>query len=140
HWLEWQDRHTRLRAVDQTRFYGFYCLVFEDRATLARLDQLRTNTVQVTQQGHALVESVTLPEGGEEESRDAHADIVDRITGNIRRRPEPGEGAQQRGAQGASSSGSSRSTSRSTGSSSGSSGSSSSGSSRSGRGLSLDDL
>ncbi|HEY8432175.1 MAG TPA: hypothetical protein VIL20_27550, partial [Sandaracinaceae bacterium] len=47
HWLEWQDRHTRLRAVDQTRFYGFYCLVFEDRATLARLSELRTNTVQV---------------------------------------------------------------------------------------------
>ena len=38
HWLEWQDPNTRLRAVDNTRFYGFYCLVFEDKGTLSQLD------------------------------------------------------------------------------------------------------
>lgn len=94
HWLEWQDRTTRLRAVDQTRFYGFYCLVFEDKETLNRLDTLRTNTVQVQGQGaHALVESVIVPEGGEE--GDSNADIADRLTGQIRRRPEqPAQGAQ----------------------------------------------
>ena len=37
HWLEWQDKQTRLRAVDQTDFYGFYCLVFEEKATLDNL-------------------------------------------------------------------------------------------------------
>jgi hypothetical protein len=87
HWLEWQDRTTRLRAVDQTRFYGFYCLVFEDKETLERIDTLRTNTVQVQNRGqHALVESVIVPQGGEES--DNNADIADRISGNIRRRPE----------------------------------------------------
>lgn len=107
HWLEWQDDSTRLRAIDQTRFYGFYCLVFEDKDTLRRLDSLRTNTIDTTaQQGHSLVDSVTLPEGGEVESDDSHADIVDRITGNIRRRPEEAEeGASARGRQGSQRSG-----------------------------------
>lgn len=91
-WLEWQDSNTRLRAIDQTRFYGFYCLVFEDKSTLDRLDQLRTNTVNPGNQGHALVDSVIVPEGEEASSGDSHSDIVDRITGNIRRRPARGEG------------------------------------------------
>ncbi len=108
HWLEWQDPTTRLRAVDQTRFYGFYCLVFEDRATLSRLDQLRNHTIpSQTEQGHALVDSVTLPEGSEENVADGNADIVDRITGHIRRRPARGEGntATSSNGGGASSSG-----------------------------------
>lgn len=107
-WLEWQDRSTRLRAIDQTRFYGFYCLVFEDKGTLGRLESLRSNTIQTQTAGnHALVESVTLPEGAEATSDDGHADIVDRITGNVRRRPEQtstqggGRGAQGTPAQGA---------------------------------------
>jgi hypothetical protein len=44
-WLEWQDESTRLRAIDENRFYGFYCMVFEDKNTVSRLDQLRTNTL-----------------------------------------------------------------------------------------------
>ncbi len=136
HWLEWQDQSTRLRAVDQTRFYGFYCLVFEDRGTLGRLSELRTNTIDTNNQGgHALVESVILPEGGEAETTDSQADSVDRITGNIRRRPEPAQGGQgaqggQRGSQGRGSSGSSGSSSTSERPSQGGSG----------RSLSLDDL
>jgi len=35
-WSEWQDDKTRLRAIDQTDRYGFYCLVFEDKATLGK--------------------------------------------------------------------------------------------------------
>lgn len=142
HWLEWQDQGTRLRAVDQTRFYGFYCLVFEDRGTLGRLAQLRTNTIQTGNQGgHALVESVTLPEGGEATSDDGHADIVDRLTGQVRRRPEAPAGGQgaQRGGSGSSGSGSSGS-SPSPGGSSGSTGSSSGSGSGQGRSLTLDDL
>ena len=87
-WLEWQDANTRLRAIDQTRFYGFYCLVFEDKSTLNRLDTLRANTVEAGNTGgHALVESVMIPDDGET-GGDSNADIADRITGNIRRRPE----------------------------------------------------
>jgi hypothetical protein len=33
-WIEWRDRRTRLRAIDQTNSYGFYCLVFVSRAAL----------------------------------------------------------------------------------------------------------
>ena len=107
HWLEWQDESTRLRAIDQTRFYGFYCLVFEDKGTLSRLDQLRTNTIESGQgDGHALVDSVLLPEDGDTgSSADGNADIADRITGRIRRRqqaPEGSTGDRGRGASGSS--------------------------------------
>jgi len=92
HWLEWQDRSTRLRAIDHTRFYGFYCLVFEDKDTLGRIAQLRTNTQpDPGSQGHALVESVVLPASGEDDAADQNADIVDRLTGNIRRQPDPAQ-------------------------------------------------
>jgi hypothetical protein len=29
HWVEWRDKTTRLRAVDETNHRGFYCLIFE---------------------------------------------------------------------------------------------------------------
>jgi hypothetical protein len=28
-WVEWHDRTTRLRAIDETNHHGFYCLVIE---------------------------------------------------------------------------------------------------------------
>jgi hypothetical protein len=94
-WLEWQDRTTRLRAVDQTRFYGFYCLVFEDKETLDRLATLRTNTIaEPGSQAHALVESITVPNA--EGDNDDHADIADRISGSNRR---PQNAPQQPAAQ-----------------------------------------
>ena len=40
-WVEWQDKKTRLRAVDETDFYGFFSLVFEDKGTAAELASLR---------------------------------------------------------------------------------------------------
>lgn len=83
HWLEWEDRTTRLRAVDETTFYGFYCLVFEDKNTLGNLASLRRHKRRTGDRGHALVDSVT--SGEESASGDDNADIVDRITGNIRR-------------------------------------------------------
>jgi hypothetical protein len=97
HWLEWQDATTRLRAVDQTQFYGFYCLVFEDKSTLARLPELRRNTAAQQDQGHAVVESIVLPEGGDSSSNDSNANIIDRITGNDR--SEPAAAGQQGQAQ-----------------------------------------
>ena len=81
-WLEWQDRTTRARAIDNRTFYGFYCLVFESKETLSQLDTLRTTPPRSRDRRHSLVQAVTA-EG--EDGADAHADIVDRITGNNRR-------------------------------------------------------
>lgn len=122
HWLEWQDATTRLRAIDQTRFYGFYCLVFEDKGTLRRLAELRTNTLDTgAEQGHALVDSVLLEnDQSDPAAEEGNADIADRITGNIRRRrqaPEGSRGARsgRRGSRGASGSSGSSGSSRSSG-------------------------
>jgi hypothetical protein len=87
-WLEWQNAGTRLRAVDNNQFYGFYCLVFESKDTLARLAELRTHQGRDQGDSNALVDSVT---GGDDEEADANQDIVDRITGKIRRRQDAPE-------------------------------------------------
>jgi hypothetical protein len=87
HWLEWQDDGSRLRAVDQTDFYGFYCLVFEQKSTVANLAQLRTNTREVGNKQHAMIEAVTAK--GTTSDADSSPDIADRISGNMRARPEP---------------------------------------------------
>lgn len=88
-WLEWQNDGTRLRAIDENRFYGFYCMVFESKEILNRLDQLRTNTINRREGGHALVDAVTSDDG--EEATAANQDVVDRITGRIRRRTQAEE-------------------------------------------------
>jgi hypothetical protein len=84
-WLEWQDKETRLRAVDETGFYGFYCLVFESKDTLGNLARLRTNDNDKGDKKHALVEAVTTDDTSAADADDS-AHIVDRITGKIRRR------------------------------------------------------
>jgi len=81
HWLEWQDESTRLRAVDQSDFYGFYCLVFEERATVNNLAKLRSNTRQVASKQNSVIDAVTTPV---ERDPDAQPDVVDRITGKSR--------------------------------------------------------
>ena len=86
-WLEWQDATTRLRAIDQTHFYGFFCLVFEEKETVANLATLRRNAPPARDGRHALVDAVTSGEG-ETANPDANPDIVDRITGNIRNRQD----------------------------------------------------
>lgn len=83
-WIEWQDDTTRLRAVDNHTFYGFYCLSFESKAILANLSNLRTNRQRRGRGNHALVDAVTSGESAD--NPDSNADIVDRLTGNIRRR------------------------------------------------------
>ena len=93
-WLEWQDNESRARAIDNRTFYGFYCLVFESKETLANLDTLRTNPSRRRDRTHSLVQAVTADgEGGD----DAHADIVDRITGNRRRTDNGGSMAPRGG-------------------------------------------
>lgn len=79
HWLEWQDDKTRLRAVDQSDFYGFYCLVFEQKATVDNLAKLRTNTRQVAEKSNSLVDAVTAPPS--QGDADKSPDVVDSITG-----------------------------------------------------------
>jgi hypothetical protein len=81
HWLEWQDESTRLRAVDQSDFYGFYCLVFEDRATVNNLGKLRAHTREVASKQNSVIDAVTAPV---ERDPDAQPDVVDRITGKSR--------------------------------------------------------
>jgi hypothetical protein len=99
HWLEWQDKQSRLRAVDETAFYGFFCLVFEEKATLDNLARLRTHKDDKGgDKRHALVESVT----GDRNAADPDnsPNIVDRITGRLhqeRQAPQPAEEASASG-------------------------------------------
>ncbi len=97
HWLEWQDDGTRLRAVDQTDFYGFYCLVFEQKSTVANLAQLRGHTKEVANKQHAMIEAVTAK--GPTADPDNSPDIADRISGKIRAR-EPAPTASGKGKKG----------------------------------------
>ncbi|MDW8247321.1 MAG: hypothetical protein RMJ84_12180 [Sandaracinaceae bacterium] len=98
-WIEWQDETTRLRAVDQSRLYGFFCLVFEDKSVLAQLPSLRRNRVERFAERTGLVDSVLRQEGSSD-GEDLNADIVDRLTGQIRRRSDapatPPQSASQR--------------------------------------------
>jgi uncharacterized membrane protein YgcG len=126
-WIEWQDATTRLRAIDQTRFYGFFCLVFEDKATLAQLPSLRTRTIQRQQGGTSLVDAVIRDDSEASSASDTHADIADRLTGQIRRRTDAPEGGQ------GGTSGSSRAESPGSSSGSTSAGSTGSGGRRGGR-------
>lgn len=86
-WIEWQDADTRLRAIDNSQFYGFYCLVFEDKATLNKLAQLRTAKAKEAKGGNSLVDSVTSDEA-HQDVHDGNADAIDRITGKIRNRQD----------------------------------------------------
>jgi hypothetical protein len=91
-YLEWQDNSTNLRAVDNNQFYGFYCLVFEDKGTLRRLGDLRTAKASERNKGNALIEAATNAEG---EDSDNNPDIIDRITGKIRHRQDAPQQAAQ---------------------------------------------
>ena len=89
-WLEWQDPQTRLRAIDNTGFYGFFCLVFEEKGTVDRLASLRSNAPESSDKKHALVEAVT---GERAHDPDDAPNIADRISGRIRQNEQaPAEG------------------------------------------------
>ena len=83
--LAWQDQASSLRAVDNNQFYGFYCLVFESKETVARLADLRTHKSTDSNRAAALVDSATSDAA---EEADNNPDIIDRITGKIRHRQE----------------------------------------------------
>jgi hypothetical protein len=94
--LEWQDDTTRLEAIDNTEFFGVFCLVFSEKATERNLAQLRKN--QSAKRGglSPIVEALDSVEDA-----DRHHDVVEHITGkryNTSRNQEPvkGEGAAKR--------------------------------------------
>ncbi len=81
--IEWHDDHTRLHIVDATRFYNAFCLVYEDVATVAQLGNLRRNVPVKTVHVEATQDISQVQVGNT--TGDPSPDIVDRITGNIRR-------------------------------------------------------
>lgn len=83
-WYEWKEPRVRARAVDNNEFYGFYCIILEDPKTVARLAQLRKNEPAQAEASGTLVDMVA-----DESNDDQHADIADRITGEIRRHDAP---------------------------------------------------
>lgn len=85
-WYEWRERRVIARAVDNNEFYGFYCLILEDPKTVAQLGKLRKNKPADAAKGGTLVDMV-----GDDSDHDQHADIADRITGEIRRQDAPAD-------------------------------------------------
>jgi hypothetical protein len=83
-WYEWKEPRVLARAVDNNEFYGFYCIILEDPKTVARLDQLRKNEPTQAEASGTLVDMVA-----DQSNDDQHADIADRITGEIRRHDTP---------------------------------------------------
>jgi hypothetical protein len=83
-WYEWREPRVLAKAVDNTEFYGFYCLILENPKTVARLGELRKNKATKVEKQESLVDMV-----GDDSDADQHADIADRITGEIRRHDTP---------------------------------------------------
>lgn len=81
--VEWRDETTRLHLVDATTFYNAFCLVYSELATEARLATLRRNVPASNTHDRGRVD-IAQPETGNVVA-DPNADIVDRITGKIRR-------------------------------------------------------
>jgi hypothetical protein len=83
-WYEWKEPRILARAVDNTEFYGFYCLILQDPKTTAQLDRLRKNKPTQAEPTGTLVDMVA-----DAADDDQNADIADRITGEIRRHDAP---------------------------------------------------
>lgn len=81
---EWRDDTTRMHVVDATTFYNAFCLVYEESATVAQLTTLRRNVTPRATRTTTAASTAGQPETGNT-TGDANADIVDRITGKIRR-------------------------------------------------------
>lgn len=79
-WYEWKEPRVVAKAVDNTEFYGFYCLILEDPKTVARLASLRKNKQKEVEASDSLVDMLAA-----DADQDQNADIADRITGEIRR-------------------------------------------------------
>lgn len=79
--------NTQLRAIDNTGFYGNFCLVLTDAQASQRVDEKRAMN-RTAPKGDSLVNSIV---GSESESNgDVNDDIVDRITGQDVAAPKSG--------------------------------------------------
>jgi len=90
HWLEWENKDTRARAVDQMGFYGFYCVIYESREILQQLPSLRKNVTERKSKTNELVDAVT-SDTNAAANPDVNPNIVDRITGRIRAQEQPAQ-------------------------------------------------
>ncbi len=79
----WQNENTELRVVDQSTFYGAYCLVYSDKSVQARLSELRRNMPAKTEVGARPGLQTEVVVGNVD--NDNNSDVVDRMTGKIRR-------------------------------------------------------
>ncbi|MBV8151142.1 MAG: hypothetical protein JOY59_06250, partial [Candidatus Eremiobacteraeota bacterium] len=77
--LEWAPAgDEELWAIDQSQFYGNFCLVLKQRGTAAQVARARGERSPRQANGNALIDSVTSPE---KVQGDPNSDIVDQITG-----------------------------------------------------------
>jgi hypothetical protein len=77
--LEWPaSGEFQLFAVDQSEFYGNYCLVLFNPSVAKQVESTRTEHNAVPKHGSAVIDAVTTPE---KQSNDRNEDIVDQITG-----------------------------------------------------------
>jgi hypothetical protein len=74
--VQWHDDTSYMRAVDNTQFYGVFCLVFSEKATQDNLAGLRRNPSRRPERRNAMIDAVT--SGG---TSNANSDVVDRLTG-----------------------------------------------------------
>lgn len=72
----WQDDNTLLTAVDNTDFYGVFCLVFVDKETDRNISKLRKN-VATEEKGSTILKTI---QAGDQ-NRDDYDNIVGNITG-----------------------------------------------------------
>ncbi|MDD9943988.1 MAG: hypothetical protein OXU20_23295 [Myxococcales bacterium] len=80
-WVEYMDRNSRMRAVDDTDFYGKYALVFEDKGTVRDLATLRANTIKRKKKVNRAVAGLSR----DFKESDSEGGVVDKITGKDRR-------------------------------------------------------
>jgi hypothetical protein len=91
--LEWPaSGDYQLWAIDQSGFYGNFCLKVMQPSTVAQLQRTRDEKAPRKPNGNALIDAVTAPETA---AGDKNADIVDEITG--RRAPRTNQGAAKGG-------------------------------------------
>ena len=79
HHLEWPaSGEFQLYAIDQSEFYGNFCLVLFNPGVARDVDKARTEHNTKPAKGNALIDAVTQPE---KVSGDSNENIVDQITG-----------------------------------------------------------
>jgi len=77
--LEWPaSQDISLWAIDQSSFYGNFCLKLTQASVVAALESARGGKVQKQAKGNALIDAVTTPN---DNKKDPNDDIVDQIVG-----------------------------------------------------------